>query len=171
MRGALGSFTAIFLALGILLTYVIGAFVRWNVLAWILAAFPALLVGAMCFMPETPAWLLTKNRESEAREALQFLRGEHTDVGPEFERLKANVMKGASGQQIHPRELLKGSVLKPLLISMALMFFQQFSGINAIIFYSASIFQEAGSTIDRFLSSIMIGVVQLIFTGISALLV
>jgi facilitated trehalose transporter len=61
--------------------------------------------------------------------------------------------------------------MKPLLISMALMFFQQFSGINAIIFYSASIFQEAGSTIDRFLSSIMIGVVQLIFTGISALLV
>ncbi len=57
------------------------------------------------------------------------------------------------------------------MISMALMFFQQFSGVNAIIFYSASIFQEAGSTIDRFISSIMIGVVQLVFTGLSALAV
>lgn len=61
--------------------------------------------------------------------------------------------------------------MKPLMISMALMFFQQFSGVNAIIFYSASIFQEAGSTIDRFISSIMIGVVQLVFTSLSALAV
>ena len=171
MRGALGSFTAIFLALGILLTYVIGAFVRWNVLAWILAAFPALLVGAMCFMPETPAWLLTKNRESEAREALQFLRGEHTDVGPEFERLKANVMKGASGQQIHPRELLKGSVLKPLLISMALMLLQQFSGINSIIYFTVFIFQASGSTMDTNLSTVIVGIVQLLATVGSMFLV
>lgn len=61
--------------------------------------------------------------------------------------------------------------MKPLFISMALMFFQQFSGINAIVFYSASIFQEAGSSVDRFMSSIMIGIVQLVFTMISALLV
>lgn len=54
---------------------------------------------------------------------------------------------------------------------MSLMLFQQFSGINAIIFYSASIFQEAGSSVDRFVSSITIGLVQLVLTMTSALLV
>ena len=54
---------------------------------------------------------------------------------------------------------------------MALMFFQQFSGINAIIFYSVIIFQEAGSNIDQFLSSIAIAFVQLACTFVSAFLV
>ncbi len=76
VRGALGAFTAIFLSLGILITYVIGAFVPWNVLAWILSAFPALLFGSMFFLPETPTWLLSKNREAEARNALQYYRGQ-----------------------------------------------------------------------------------------------
>ena len=117
VRGALGSFTAIFLALGIVVTYVIGAFVPWNVLAWILAGSPVLLVAAMVFMPETPAWLLSKGREDEARRSLQWLRGEHTDVAGEFQRLRANTLKSSSSsssadghqQRIQPKELLKGA--------------------------------------------------------------
>lgn len=63
------------------------------------------------------------------------------------------------------------SLIKPLLISVALMFFQQFSGINAVVYYSVTIFQEAGSSIDRFVSSISIGFVQLACTLLSAFLV
>jgi len=63
------------------------------------------------------------------------------------------------------------SLLKPLSISVALMFFQQFSGINAVVYYSVTIFEEAGSSIDRFMSSISIGVVQLACTLLSAFLV
>lgn len=82
MRGALGSFTAIFLALGVLVAYVIGAFTEWDELAWILAAFPILLFGCMWFMPETPLWLLSKGREEEARKSLQFLRGRYVATIP-----------------------------------------------------------------------------------------
>ena len=79
----------------------------------------------------------------------------HTDINPEFERLKANLAKGANSQAIKPRELLKGSVLKPLLLSMALMLLQQFSGINSIIYFTVFIFQKAGSTMDKNLSTIV----------------
>ena len=62
-----------------------------------------------------------------------------------------------------------GALMRPLVISLALMFFQQFSGINAVIFYSASIFQAAGSSVDRFVSSITIAIVQLVCTLLAAL--
>merc|ERR1712071_186224 len=165
IRGALGSFTAIFLALGILLAYIIGAFVQWDELAWILSVFPILLFGCMWFMPETPSWLLSNNREDEARASLQNLRGSHTDITNEFERLKATVKKstGASSK-IQPRELLKGSVLKPLLLSMGLMLLQQFCGINSIIYFTVFIFDKAGSSIDKNISTIIVGIVQLVAT-------
>ncbi len=51
--------------------------------------------------------------------------------------------------------------VKPLAISMGLMFFQQFSGINAVMFYSVNIFRLAGSSIDSNLATIILGVVNI----------
>ena len=71
----LGSLTASALSLGIVVAYIIGAFVQWHVLALILSGFPLVLFFGMIFMPETPIWLLANNREEDARCALQRLRG------------------------------------------------------------------------------------------------
>lgn len=56
-------------------------------------------------------------------------------------------------------------------ICVMLMFFQQFSGINAVIFYSVSIFKSAGSNLDPSVCSIIVGVVQVLMTFASATLV
>ena len=61
--------------LGILVTYIIGAFVEWYVLSFILGCFPLVLLIGMIFMPETPAWLLAHDDSEEARKSLQRLRG------------------------------------------------------------------------------------------------
>ena len=152
-------------------------------------------------MPETPVWLISHNREDDAKKALRRLRGKYvfklfvwlfnlywinqftdflidfvesirrTDIEAEFQRMKENQAKNSQQQQIQPRELLKGSVLKPLGISMGIMFFQQFTGINAMIFYTVSIFKSAGTTLDGRYATIIIGFVQLIATASSGFLV
>lgn len=86
--------------------------------------------------------------------------------------MKENQRRNANQQQqIQPKELVKGSVLKPLGISVGIMFFQQFTGINAMVFYTVSIFQSAGSTIDGRFATIIVGFVQFICTVISGFLV
>lgn len=70
------------------------------------------------------------------------------------------------------RDVLTSSpVVKPLAISLSIMLFQQTTGINAIIFYTVSIFQTAGSSMDGTYATIIVGAVQLIFTVASGFLV
>jgi facilitated trehalose transporter len=47
---------------------------------------------------------------------------------------------------------------------MSLMFFQQWCGVNAIIFYTVSIFQQAGSGIEKNLATVIVGIVQFLAT-------
>ena len=77
IRGRTGSLTATFLAFGILVAYLIGAFVEWYVLAYILSCFPMVLLVGMCFLPETPIWLLSHGFPDKAKQSLQRVRGKY----------------------------------------------------------------------------------------------
>ena len=70
----------------------------------------------------------------------------------------------AKKNQLKFSELFSFSNFKPLAISLGLMFIQQFSGINAVMFYSVSIFKAAGSTINSNICTIILGVVNIIAT-------
>lgn len=97
-----------------------------------------------------------------------------TNIEAEFQRLKLNQQSSSQNgnqQTIKLRELMKGSVLKPLGISMGLMFFQQFTGINAIVYYTVNIFKSAGSSIESRYATIIVGAVQLFFTALFGSLV
>jgi len=95
-----------------------------------------------------------------------------TNIEAEFQRMKEKQqINAAQHHQILPSEFLKGSVWKPLGVSMGLMFFQQFTGVNAMVFYTVDIFDAAGSTIDGRYATIIIGVVQFVCTVASGFLV
>ncbi len=64
-------------------------------------------------------------------------------------------------EKLKAKELFQSGYVKPLLVSMGLMFFQQLSGINAVMFYSVNIFRLAGSSIDSNLATIILGVVNI----------
>ncbi|XP_032334376.1 solute carrier family 2, facilitated glucose transporter member 8 isoform X2 [Camelus ferus] len=65
-------------------------------------------------------------------------------------------------------QLQRPGIYKPFIIGISLMAFQQLSGINAVMFYAESIFQEAKFK-DSSLASVVVGVIQVLFTAIAAL--
>ena len=96
-------------------------------------------------------YLITQNKGAKARSALQWLRGQDTDITFELAEMEnANII--AKKNQIKFSELFSVSYLKPLGISLGLMFIQQFSGINAVMFYSVSIFKV--SSFVMYISSV-----------------
>ncbi|XP_023158440.1 facilitated trehalose transporter Tret1 isoform X2 [Ceratitis capitata] len=172
VRGSLGLLPTAFGNIGILLCFVAGTYMDWSQLAFLGGALPVPFLILMFLIPETPRWFVSRGREDRARRALQWLRGRQADVEPELKgllRTQAQADRHATGNQLV--ELLRRNNLKPLSISLGLMFFQQLSGINAVIFYTVMIFQEAGSTIDGNVCTIIVGVVNFIATFMATVLI
>ena len=69
------------------------------------------------------------------------------------------------------KEFLKPSLLRPFGISMTIHFFQQSTGINAIMFYCATIFQKAGFQDNSTMVSILIGAIQFFAAAVSTLMI
>lgn len=171
IRGSLGAFFQLFLTVGILFTFVVGGWTHWRTLSIISAALPPLLVIVFWWMPETPQYLLSKNRRRDAEKALRWLRGPDADLSDELEDMQKEV-DDASRQRAGILSIFSHRNTRMAFIcSLGLMFFQQFSGINAVIFYTNNIFQSAGSDIQPVIATIIVGVVQTVATYISSLLI
>ncbi|XP_059044940.1 facilitated trehalose transporter Tret1-like [Achroia grisella] len=171
VRGALGLLPTAFGNTGILLAYIVGSYLDWSNLAFFGAALPIPFFLLMLLTPETPCWYVTKGRVEDARKTLQWLRGKNTNIDKEMRdltRLQAdsNLVRGNVFGQLFNKRFIPA-----VLISLGLMVFQQFSGINAVIFYAETIFQMSGSSIDKNLSSIIIGLVNFISTFIATALI
>ncbi|XP_026842496.1 facilitated trehalose transporter Tret1 isoform X1 [Drosophila persimilis] len=172
VRGTLGLLPTAFGNIGILLCFVAGTYMDWSMLAFLGAALPVPFLILMFLIPETPRWFVSRGREEKARKALSWLRGKEADVEPELKGLmRSQADADRQATQNKMMELLKRNNLKPLSISLGLMFFQQLSGINAVIFYTVSIFKDAGSTIDGNLCTIIVGIVNFMATFIATLLI
>ncbi|PLB39248.1 sugar porter family MFS transporter [Aspergillus candidus] len=123
---------------------------------------PAVILGfGMLFFPDSPRWLLMKERDGEAMGALSRLRrlteGDPTLV-QEYLEIKASIMlentfarenfPGKSGLSLHTAQYASffttWARFRRLAIGCCVMFFQQFIGCNAIIYYAPTIFSQLG---------------------------
>ncbi|KAM6182769.1 solute carrier family 2, facilitated glucose transporter member 8 [Erethizon dorsatum] len=163
VRGLLGSSVQLMVVIGILLAYLAGWVLEWRWLALLGCGPPILMLLLMCSMPETPRFLLIQHKHQEARAAMCFLWG--SDEG--WEELPVGAEHQEQGFQLallrHP------GIYKPFIIGISLMAFQQLSGVNAVMFYAETIFEEAKFK-DSNLASVIMGAIQVLFTGIAALI-
>lgn len=171
IRGSLGSYFQLMLTIGILFTYVLGAAVNMKVLSIISAIVPLIFFAVFFFMPETPLYHLKKNNEDAARKSLIRLRGTQYDVEAELRALRDTFEENRRNAVSFTVAIQSPAAKKGFVIAFGLMLFQQMSGVNAIIFYSSSIFTNAGSTIPSDVASIIVGLVQVIAVFLSTLVV
>lgn len=167
IRGALGSFFPIFFTLGILFAYVFGAiyeYVKFNATCC-LALIPFMPLAFL--LPESPMWLVHKDKMDEARKSLKTLRGESYDVEDEIGTLveEARQLEFKKGGLHDLARTVAGR--KAIFTCVGLMWFQQMCGIDAVLFYTVTIFEDAGSTIDAFLCTVIIGVVEVVMAVVA----
>lgn len=170
LRGGLGSINQLGVTIGILVVYSIGLGVKWRPLAWIGAIAPGALAIASFLIPATPRSLVSAGKRDEAIRSLKRLRGAHIDVMPELEEIEYAIALDAQKPAGSVGDLFKGGAKKAMFIAVCLMLFQQFSGINSVIFFSGQIFDDAGFH-DANTAALIVSGVQVIVTAISCVLV
>ncbi|KAF2879593.1 hypothetical protein ILUMI_26575 [Ignelater luminosus] len=171
IRGALGSYFQLLLTVGILFSYIMGLAVDPKTYTIVLAVIPLVFAAAFFFEPETPVYRMKQKREAEARESLLRLRGSAYDVDAELKEIKTTLEEEENNHISFSESFKKRSTKLATLICFSLMFFQQASGVNAVIFYTSSIFESAGSKLDPKIATIIVGVIQCVSTFIASLIV
>lgn len=181
LRGKLVTYYQLAITIGILVAYFSNSMIQANHTgtnsnAWIQLIFitepwrgmfavgilPAAIFLIMSFLiPESPRWLVLKNRVTQADLILKKI----TTVELAQTELKAIQNALLDTKKIPLSELFRGTLTKPMIIGISLAALSQFSGINAIIYYGPSILEKAGFRLSEALGGqVTIGMVNMLFT-------
>jgi sugar porter (SP) family MFS transporter len=168
-RGALVTLNQLFITIGIFLAYIAGLALAkshgWRTM-FLLAAVPAFIQFiVMMFFPESPRWLIFRNRTEEAKEILTRFRGSNHDVELEVE----HILKHAGEKEGRWRDLFHKKARGSVIAGIGLTCIQQATGINTVIYFAPTIFQFAGfkSNIAAISATFWVGLVNVLATFIA----
>ena len=173
-----GQLTALFqlnIVIGILVAYLSNYFIggaadgNWRFMLGIESVPAALFVLLIFFVPRSPPWLiLKKGRIEEAKEVLREIDPNTVEESIALIQSNSNENSNKGGF----KEFVSGKFNVPILLAFFIAFFNQLSGINAVIYYSPRIFAETGmGESAALLSSVGVGVINLIATFIGIFLI
>lgn len=177
------------LTIGILFVYAVGAGVNVFWLSIICGIIPlifgvifslmpgnfsAFIKFIVCFLllcsTESPTYLVMREKNSEASDAIKWFRGSQYDPAEDIAELQNDNEEQKANNLSISEAFSRKTTVRGIIISFGLMCFQQFSGINAVIFYTNDIFKAAGG-IDSGIATIIVGVMQVVATFASGLVV
>ena len=141
--------------------YLIATYVTLDTWRWMIGieAFPALIYTLTVFsIPKSPRWLVLNGKNQEAILVIQKIHpnSEATKIINDIKALDDYTLSESIFQKKYKRVIF---------LAFAVAFFNQFSGINAFLYYSKRIFEEAGlGDQAALLGSIGVGIANLVFT-------
>ena len=170
-----GMFVAMFqlmITIGLLVSYLSDLYFAdetsvscWRPMFYVGVIPAIILFVGMLLVPPSPRWLMSVGREEESLSVLKMV--EHPDlVNASFEQMRNEMRKNDERQGCF-KDLAQP--WNALVIAIGIMFFQQFVGINTVIYYSPKIFLMAGfdGAVSAIGASVGVGVVNLLFTLLS----
>ena len=167
-RGTLILVNGLTITFGQAIAYLIGYFLHdysvssWRYLFW-MGSLPALILFVgMYFVPHSPRWIMKKYGADETLKILKRIRPAGYNIQKELDEIHINLKQAKPNYRL----LIKAPVIFVLLVGIALGVFQQFSGINAVMYYGPVIFESAGfyPIKNAILATFCMGVVNFAFT-------
>ena len=173
-RGRLAGMFQFNIVFGILVAFASNAALAGigeNAWRWMLgvAAFPSLLYTVMCFaLPESPRWLI--GRKGDRAEGLKVLKLIEPEATPAQLEAQADEILAASSERVVSSHFWTWKLRIPMLLAFLIAFFNQLSGINAILYFAPRIFGLTGSE-NALAQSVGIGFTNLVFTFVGLWLI
>jgi len=175
-RGRLAGMFQFNIVFGIVIAYLSNALLAGtgeNAWRWMLgvAAFPSLLYTLCCLViPESPRWLLGRKGDREA--GVSVLRMIDPTASDARISAEADAILGASAENTADGNFWSPSLRVPILLAFFVAFFNQLSGINAVLYFAPRIFELTGMGAQAaLLQSVGIGITNLLFTFIGLWLI
>jgi sugar porter (SP) family MFS transporter len=146
---------------------------EWN-WRWMLGieALPAVVyLLALLFVPESPRWLVMRDREDEARAVLERVGGKER-AARDLRAVTDSIAAEADIGGVSLRALFDPSMKLVLTIGISVGVLQQITGINSVFFYAPMIFEQSGiGTNASFMQAVLVGLVNLVFTVVAMALI
>jgi MFS transporter, SP family, arabinose:H+ symporter len=175
-RGRLAGMFQFNIVFGILVAFVSNALLAGigeNAWRWMLgvAAFPSLLYAvASLEIPESPRWLLSRKHDRES--AIQVLRRIEPEASASEIADEADAILTASGENASSGRFWTRYLRNPIMLAILIAFFNQMSGINAVLYFAPRIFELTGlGAKAALLQSVGIGATNLVFTFVGLWLI
>lgn len=171
----------VFLNIGILVAYLVGAYIPYHIAPFVLIVFPILFFVGSVFLPDTPRFLLLNGHRKAAEKSLRFYAGcTRRGIGnteqrfaDEMKKLEAFVshQQSIADTKVHFSDFCTPAAVRGMLIGSALMVLNILSGTLLLLNYASSIFSNSGSDLDPNTSSIIMITVQLAGTYVATFLI
>ncbi|XP_069690852.1 facilitated trehalose transporter Tret1-like isoform X1 [Periplaneta americana] len=181
LRGMLSATSSMCVILGIFIQFLMGTMMSWRTVAAVNVTFPLVAMLALCFVPESPYWLIGRGRVADAEKSLCWLRGwvKPDEVQQELSQLVASLTRDkGKGPSVASspscsswRNYTKKTFIKPYLLVSAGFFFGHFTGMITLQTYAVTIFDKLGAPIDKYVATLYLGLVELAGTLVCMLLV
>lgn len=173
IRGKTLGFYQMMIAFGILLVYLVNALVAaqapdqawatqysWRFMLGAMALPGCLFMILVCFLPESPRWLMGKNRDAEANKIMKYINGEGYDCTAELAEIKRSFAASGVGSSEATTSLLSKKYRRVSFTILAMALLANLCGINAVLYYGNVLLENIGIANERtaYYQQIIIGI-------------